>query len=187
MSFWIIFSVLSRTPFEPIESFVKYLFETMKSFPDTLLDKNIMQGFRAGTNFRFPYFISLSLNGSYRIKKGDDRNSHNIGATVRMSDIAGSEVGAGLRYANIVGVYTDGNNITLDLDRTFFNTLSVSLRYDYYAYKINTLNQSYTTHTLTANFNYRISRALYSSLSADRVFDATMNSYRIYVEIGIRF
>jgi hypothetical protein len=159
----------------------------MKLFPDTLLDKNIMQGFRASTNFRLPYFMSLSLNGSYRTKKGDERNSSNIGATVRMSDIAGSDVSAGLRYANIVGVYTDGNNITFDLDRTFFHTLSVSMRYDYYAYTINSLNQSYTTQTVTANVNYRISRALYVTLSADRVIDATMNSYRLYGEIGIRF
>ncbi len=164
-----------------------YLFETMKEFPDTLFDKNIMQGFRAGTNFRLPYFMSLSLNGSYRTKKGDERNSYKLDATFRMSDIAGSDVSAGLRYSDIAGVYTNGKNWTLDLDRTFFRTLSVSMRYDYYAYSITALSQSYITQTITANLNYRISRALYSSLSVDRVIDATMNSYRMYGEIGIRF
>ena len=164
-----------------------YLFETMKEFPDTLFDKNIMQGFRAGTNFRLPYFMSVSLNGSYRTKKGDERNSYKLDATFRMSDIAGSDVSAGLRYSDIVGVYTNGSNWTLDLDRTFFRTLSLSMRYDYYAYPISALSQSYITQTLTANINYRISRALYSSRSVDRVIDATMNSYRMYGEIGIRF
>jgi hypothetical protein len=164
-----------------------YLFETMKAFPDTLFDKNIMQGLRAGATVRFPYMLSLSLNGSFRTKRGDERNAHNLGATVRMSDIIGSDVSAGLRYANIVGVYTSGNDLTFDIDRTFFNALSVSGRYDHYAYTINALSRSYTTQTLTANLSLRISRALYSSLSADRVLDSTMNSYRIYAEIGIRF
>ncbi len=164
-----------------------YLFESMKAFPDTLFDKNLLQGYRGGVYFRFPYFVSLSLNGTVRTKKGDERTSHNVGATVRMSDIGGSDVGAGIRYTNILSVYTEGNSITFDLDRTLFNKLSLSMRYDYYAYTITALNRSFITHTTTANVNYRISRALYSIISVDRVIDDSMNSYRIYGEIGIRF
>ncbi|HLP17383.1 MAG TPA: hypothetical protein VK470_14060, partial [Bacteroidota bacterium] len=164
-----------------------YLFETMKTFPDTLFDRSLTQGFRGSANFRLPYYITLALNGSLRTRQGDERNSHNLGASLRMSDIAGSEIEAAVRYANIVGVYTDGNNITVDLDRTFFNRVSISMRYDYYAFRVISLDRSFITQTLTVNANYRMSRWLYSTVSVDRVIDATMNSYRIYGEIGVRF
>ncbi|NUN71319.1 MAG: hypothetical protein HUU02_16600 [Bacteroidetes bacterium] len=164
-----------------------YLFETMKSFSDTLLDKNIMQGYRAGATVRLPYFMTLSANLSYRTKKGDARDARTLSGAYRIADILGSEVGAGVRYADIIGVYSDGQNLTVDLDRTFFHTLAVSLRYDYYQFTILSLKQTYTTHTATVNSSYRFSRSLYSSLAVDGIFDNTMNSLRVYAEIGIRF
>ncbi len=164
-----------------------YLFETMKSFSDTLLDKNIMNGYRAGATFRLPYFMSFSGNISYRTKKGDARDAYTVSGSYRISDILGSEVGTDIRYADIVGVYSNGKNFTVDLDRTFFYKLSVALRYDYYNYTILSLKQTYTTHTATINSSYRFTRSLYSSLAVDGILDNTMNSLRVYAEIGIRF
>ncbi|MDP1677032.1 MAG: hypothetical protein Q8L88_09205 [Bacteroidota bacterium] len=164
-----------------------YLFETMKSFSDTLFDKNFMQGFRANATVRLPYFISISSGFVIRTKKGDARDAVTMDGSARMSDILGSEIGAGVRYAKIYGVYSDGDNITFDIDRTFFYSLTTSLRYDYFSYRILTLRQDYATHTATASVNYRISRTFYSSLSADDVMDKTMNSIRIFAEIGMRF
>ncbi|MFA6439931.1 MAG: hypothetical protein WCX28_11525 [Bacteriovoracaceae bacterium] len=164
-----------------------YLFESMKSISDTLLDKNIMNGFRAGATIRLPYFMSLSGNISYRSKKGDSRDSRNISGTYRISDLLQTEIGAGLRYADIRGVYSDGTNITFDLDRTFFSAMSLALRYDYYKYSILVFHQSYTTHTLTLNSSYRFSKRLFSSFAVDGILDNTMNSVRVYAELGYRF
>jgi hypothetical protein len=127
------------------------------------------------------------VNGTYRTKKDDPRDSRTLGGIVRMSAIAGSEYNAGVRYMNIRGVYNNGDNITVDLDRTFFYSLSVAARYDYYRYTLLTANQTYTTHTATANINYRITRTIYSALNFDRVWDPTLNSYRFYLEAGVRF
>ena len=164
-----------------------YLFETMKMISDTLFDKNFMQGIRGQVTFRLPYYISLSGGVVYRTKKGDARDAKTFDGSARMSDILGTEISAGIRYAKIIGVYSDGNNFTVDFDRTFFYSLTASVRYDYYSYKILTLQQEYSTHTATASINYRISRMLYSSLSADGVVDKTMNSIRVFAEIGMRF
>ena len=164
-----------------------YLFESMKATPDTLIDRNYLQGYRANTTFRLPYSISVSANGTYRTKKNDPRDARTLGGTIRMSAIAGSEYNAGIRYMNIRGVYNDGNNITVDIDRTFYYSLSVALRYDYYTYTLLTANQTYTTHTASANINYRISREVYSALNFDRIWDPTLNSYRLYLEAGVRF
>ena len=164
-----------------------YLFETMKTTPDTLIDRSYLQGYRLSATFRLPSSISISGNATYRTRKEDPRDARTLGGTFRYSSIAGSEINAGLRYMNIRGVYNDGNNITLDIDRTFFYSLSVSLRYDYYTYTLLTASQTYTTHTATANINYRVSREVYSALNFDRVWDSTVNSYRVYIEAGIRF
>ncbi|MEI7906985.1 MAG: hypothetical protein WCI84_06460, partial [Bacteroidota bacterium] len=164
-----------------------YLFETMKTMSDTLFDKNILQGFRGNVTFRLPYFITLSTNGTFRTRKGSTRDSYNLGTSLRMSDILGTDINAGVRYARIVGEFSDGNNYTIDFDRTFFYALSASLRYDYYQYTITSLKQTYTTQTATANLYYRISKMWYTSLSVDGIFDTTMNSYRVYAEVGMRF
>ena len=121
------------------------------------------------------------------MRQGDARDARTISGSYRISDILGSEVGADVRYADIIGVYSDGKNVTLDVDRTFFSKLSVSLRYDYYRYLILSLKQTYTTHTATVNSSYRFSRSIYSSLALDGILDNTMNSFRIYAEIGYRF
>jgi len=104
-----------------------------------------------------------------------------------MSGIAGSEFNAGVRYMDIKGVYYDGKNATLDVDRSFLYSLSVALRFDYYTYTLLSNSQTYNTYTATGNINYRITREIYSALNFDRVWDSTMNSYRIYLEAGIRF
>lgn len=166
---------------------IVYLFETMKTTPDTLMDKNYLQGYRANVTVRFPYSISLSANGTYRSRKDDPRDARTLGSNLRISGIAGSEFNAGLRYMNIRGVYNDGNNITLDIDRTFMYSLSVALRFDYYTYTLLANGQTYNTYTGTANINYRITREVYSAINLDRVWDPTMNSYRVYLEAGIRF
>lgn len=164
-----------------------YLFETMKSISDTLFDKHLLQGYRAGATVRLPYFISLSGNLSYRTKKGDARDARTVSGTLRSADILGTEIGASVRYADIVGVYSDGTNVTVDIDRTFLYRLSLTVRYDYYAYTILSNALSYVTHTYTLSGNYRITKMLYAALNADRVNDSMMNSYRLFVEAGIRF
>lgn len=164
-----------------------YLFESMKSISDTLFDKNLLQGYRAGATVRLPYYISLSGNLSYRTKKGDARDARTFSGTVRSADLFGTEVGASIRYADIVGVYSDGNNVTVDIDRTFLYRLSLTVRYDYYAYTMLTNSSSYVTHTYTVSGNYRITKMLYAALNADRVNDSMMNSYRLFLEAGIRF
>lgn len=164
-----------------------YLFETMKATSDTLIDRNYLQGYRANATVRFPYSISVSANGTFRSRKDDPRDARTLGSAFRMSGIAGSEFNAGVRYMNIRGVYYDGENVTLDVDRSFLYSLSVALRFDYYTYTLLSNSQTYNTYTATGNINYRITREFYLALNFDRVWDSTMNSSRIYLEAGIRF
>jgi hypothetical protein len=164
-----------------------YLFETMKSLSDTLFDKTFMQGYRANATVRLTPLMTLSSFATYRTKKSDGYDSHTLGGTFRISDLFDWDTDAGIRYAAITGAYSKGVDFTADVNQTLFYVFDASLRYDYYKNSIALLQQTYTTQTVSADINYNISRALYTSFGIDDVFDATMNSYRFYAEMGIRF
>jgi hypothetical protein len=164
-----------------------YLFESMKSFSDTLLDKFYLQGYRANATLRLSNSIVMSVNGAFRSRKDDPRAARTLGTSFRFNGIGGSDYNAEVRYMNLHGVYNNGADATLDVDKTFFTSLTVALRLDYYTYTLLTNDQTYKTYTATADIYCMISRNLYSSLNFDSVWDSTMNSYRIYVEVGIRW
>ena len=90
-------------------------------------------------------------------------------------------------YSSIVGEYSTGSDLAFDLDRTFYDNIDVSLRYDYSSASIALLRQTYTTKTITANVYYTISQMWYASLTLDDVIDATLGDYQGLIEIGIRF
>jgi hypothetical protein len=164
-----------------------YLFETMKEIPDTLLDSRLQQGVRVGVTFRFPMNISLSGIANVRVKQADTRSARTLGSGLRISDVAGSEINAGAQYSDIMGLYTEGKDMTFDLDRWFSSTLSVALRYDRNRYTVLAQDSRFETSTASMILNYRISRAWYSVLSVDRVWDTVGNTIRVYSEIGIHF
>ena len=164
-----------------------YLFESMKSFSNTLMDKFYLQGYRANATFRLPNSMVMSVNGAFRSKKDYPRAARTLGASFRFNGIGGSDYNADVRYMNLHGVYNNGTDATLDIDKTFFTSLTVALRLDYYTYTLLTNDQIYKTYTATANLYCMISRDWYSSVNFDSVWDSTMNSYRIYIEAGIRW
>jgi len=164
-----------------------YLFETMKEIPDTLLDSRLQQGVRVGVTFRFPLNIALSGTANVRVKQADTRNARTLGAGLRISDIARSEFNVGAQYSDIRGLYTEGKDMTFDLDRWFSSTMSAALRFDRNRYTVMAQDSRFVTSTASMILNYRISRSWYSVLSVDRVWDTVGNSIRVYCEIGIHF
>lgn len=164
-----------------------YLFETMKTIPDSLFDKNLLQGYRATVTFHLPLAATLSENATFRSRQDSTPDAHTLTTTLRLSNIFDSGFDPGVRYSSIVGEYSTGKDLAFDLDRTFGNIIAISLRYDYSKASIALLRQTYTTKTVTANVYYTISRTWYASLTLDDVIDATLGDYQGFVEIGFRF
>jgi hypothetical protein len=164
-----------------------YLFESMKTVPDTLLDRNLQQGVRGGLTFRLPSTILLMFNGTYRPGTGSQRNAKNGNATVRMSDIAASGINAGLRYTLTKGVYTNGNGFAFDIDRWLSSSITVGARLDQYTYDILVSGERLKTTTLTLNSSLRLSRSWYLLVNFDQLWDSLRNAQRIYAEIGMHF
>jgi hypothetical protein len=164
-----------------------YLFQSMKNIPDSLIDRNILQGYRASVTVHLPGMITASANATLNTRSDFLRDEHTLGGSVRASDIFDADINAGVRYLGMVGVFTNGHDFSVDIDRTFFDRISTTFRYDSYVISISTLQQTYTTQTISGLLYYDFSSRLYSSIEVDDIIDATMNSINASAEIGFRF
>jgi len=164
-----------------------YLFQSMKSLPDSLLDQNLQQGYRGMVSVQVLRGFSLMVQGNYRAKEGGLPSAKTIGEGLRLSDIMETGVTAGGRYASIEGIYTKGNDFQADVNRWFSNAFSLGFRFDRYAYSVLTTSERLVTTTASVDINSSFAGSLYSLLSFDKVWDTVRNSVRIYYEFGMHF
>jgi hypothetical protein len=164
-----------------------YLFETMKSIPDSLFKESLRNGFHARATIRPLPGISLTGSATFQTRATDPRNSHTLSGSVRFSDVFGTGFFAGASYASITGVYLNGFDIAYELERLLSGKIDLLLRYDIYAYSLTTISHAYRTQTVSAKLNWRVSRSLYTSAGGDYLIDDTMNSTRIFLELGVWF
>lgn len=164
-----------------------YLFQTMKSIPDSLIDTGILQGFRAAVTAYLPGSVTISADASMRTRPDYARTEHTVGGSVRSSDLLDLGLGASVRYMNLIGVYSNATDVTLELDRTFFEALDVTLSYESYDMTVSIVQQTYKTQTISGFLDYDFARDWYSTVGLDDIIDPTMNSFRLYTEIGLRF
>ncbi len=162
-----------------------YLFETMKSIPDSLFDEALQHGFRLSLTVRPAKDLALSGSAGYRFRQGDARPSHTLSGSVRAYDAFETGVNATVRYTGAIGPFLTGNDATVELDRMLFRNLDVTLRYDHYAFGIDVLHQVYLTQTFSLDTQYRFSRRFYGILRGDYILDNTMNSIRFQFELGL--
>ena len=164
-----------------------YLFDSMKSIADSLIDRELQQGFRGGLSFRLPLHLTASFDGTYRAKTSDTRDSRSLSGSLRSFSILGTPLSLGVRYSRILGAYTDGRDISADADFWVGGSISLNARLDQYVYDIVGTAQGYKTTTLTGMVNWSFSRKWYTMVSFDQVWDTTLDSQRIFFELGMRF
>jgi hypothetical protein len=164
-----------------------YLFETMKNIPDSLFNESIRHGFHARATLRPLPGISVTGSATFQVRQSDPRNARTLSGMVRFTNILATGFHAAASYTSITGVYLDGSEITYELEHFLFARGDLLLRYEIYAYSLTTISHAYRTQTLTAKLNWRFSRSLYSSAGGDYLIDETMNSTRIFVELGVWF
>ncbi len=164
-----------------------YLFDSMKSIADSLINRELQQGFRGGVSFRLPLRLTASFDGTYRAKTADTRDSRSLSGSLRSYSIMGTPLSLGARYSRILGAYTDGRDISADADFWVGGSISLNARLDQYVYDLVGTPQVYKTTTLTGMINWSITRKWYSMVSFDQVWDTSLDSQRIFFELGMRF
>ena len=164
-----------------------YLFQTMKSIPDSLFQANLSEGYRAMATFHLPLSATLSEYATYRPKLSGVRDAHALTTSLRIVDIFGSGFEPGIRYSSLIGEFSSGEEIDVDVYRNFFSNLEGALRYEYANAGIGLLQQTYITKTISASLYWVVSQVWYASLMLNDVIDTTLGDYQGLLEIGIRF
>jgi len=163
------------------------LLESMKTFPDSLLDRTLKEGYRTNISFRLPLRLTLMGNANFRLAAPGTPGARTVGSTLRAADIFETDVSAGLQYQDIRGLYTTGHDLTFDVDRWIARSFSVSLRLDDYKYIITGQSQELRTTTGTISLNFSLFRSYYASMNFDQVWDTLRNTQRLYAEFGLHF
>ncbi len=164
-----------------------YLFESMKSFPDTLFDHTLKEGYRGSLSVRLPFNVILTGNGRFRPSSGPERKTRSIGGGARFVGLAGTGINIGGQYNSLTGVYTNGKDFTLDADDWITRDLSLMLRYDRYAYTVVGQQTQNVATTGSVMLQWRISRTFFWMINYDRVWDSLRDSQRLMCELGVRF
>jgi hypothetical protein len=164
-----------------------YLYESMKSIPDSVFDRSVQRNVRAGVTGRWSSSMSISLNMSLGSRDGSPRGSHSLGGAVRMIDLFGSDLNLGIRYGTQTGAYVSGDDLAITLDRTVIRDLSATVRLGYALCTVDILHQQYKTRSAGLDLQYRLTHGLSCSVFGQYISDVSMNSFRITGELGIRF
>ncbi len=164
-----------------------YLLESTRTLADSLLDRSVLQGFRATLSERFDDNVTGTATVAVDGKQGDARAGHQIGGSLRVTDLFRARVNSDIRFTNTSGPLSRTDNFMVDVDRTFGSSLSAALRFVYNRANISTVQQSYATYIGTVDLYYVFSRSHFASLMVDYVNDSTMNSVNVMFEIGVRF
>jgi hypothetical protein len=164
-----------------------YLFESMKSVPDSLFHEALRNGFRASGTARLGTSLTLTAEASYRSGGSDGGSSNTFGVGARLSDIFSTRIYGGMRIRVLGGSFLSGTQTTLSLGRQFFQRLDAMIQYDSRSFTVDPLKQTYTTQTITADVDYRLSRNVFGTLGGDYFLDNTMNALQIFAQLGYRF
>lgn len=164
--------------------------ETERNLVDSLLDKDLRQGFRGGAYFRLPMNLAVSLLGGYRVPAGGLSSGYSAGSGVHISNIGGSGISTGGQYMHVKGPYSNGDDIGGELEYAPFSILAISVRWNRYAFTPSgtvTNGSRSTVMTVSGNICWSVSSGWYVSVFADRVQDTSVLLYRCYAETGYHF
>ncbi len=164
-----------------------YLFQSMKTFPDTLLDFSLRQGVRAGAYVRLPAGLTVSASANFRMDQNAPRQARTYLYGIRANSIAGSGASAGIRYASITSAYTDGGDVGADADVWLGSAFSFTARFDRYSYTLLSQAGSFYTTTGSLGLSAWLNRLWYTMLGFDQVWETSRRSQRVYLEGGYRF
>jgi hypothetical protein len=164
-----------------------FLMETMKDIPDTLRDEQLHQGLRGYLIVRLPQRVSISGGFHRRFPAGTIPGGSTVTGSVHIYDIARTSLSAVVRYARINGVYAEGNDIAVEVDRWFSPSLSIALKLDRYDHVLKSIQLPLVTWTAGMTVGWRVMGRVYTSLSAEYFREEKVQTVRGYLEAGVQF
>jgi hypothetical protein len=164
-----------------------FLLESMRTFPDSLFDRELRQGIRTAVMARLPANVSVGASAHVRLPTASLPSARNLGLSVRAGDILESGINAGVQYTDMNSSTNTGHELGADIDRWFGSVLTLGLHFDRYTSTLPSADNLTVTSTLGLLMSVRLSRAWYAVFSADQVDDGTRIVYRLFGELSLHF
>jgi hypothetical protein len=163
---------------------------TEKNIVDSLLDRDLRQGFRGGAHVRLPLNIALSLRGGYRLPAGGLSSGYSAGGGVRIANIGGSGISTAGQYVHVQGPYTIGDDIAGEVEYSPISAVVFSLRWNEYAFVPSSAMAAAgksSVSTVTGSIVWNTTHGWYFTVFADRILDNSAILYRCFAEAGFHF
>jgi len=162
-------------------------YETYKTSIDTLLEKEMRQGFRLQANYRITKNLAVGIQSGYRYLKSDPRASKNINGYLTYSQFGGLKLSATLSATYLENSYMTGKIAGLNLSRDFKGKVHTGIGYRYIDYWLPESLSDLTQHHVEANLNWQFYRNLSLSAYYEATFEQSDRYHRIYAQLRIRF
>jgi hypothetical protein len=162
-------------------------YETYKTAIDTLLEKEMRQGFRLKANYRITKNIAFGIQSGYRYLKSDPHASKNINGYLTYNQFGGLKLSATLSATYLENSYMTGKIAGLNLSRDFKGKLHTGIGYRYIDYRLPESLEDLTQHLAEVNLNWQFYRNLSLSAYYEATFEQSNRYHRLYAQLRIRF
>lgn len=165
-----------------------YLFETYKTFIDSIFSNELRQGLRFNANYRITNNFSLSYNTSYRYRKGDKNPSLSNVVGLAYYNIPIVTVDLISSYTKLKTNFNSGEQISITLQKDIFEGLvnsSISFRNSKYTF--NYINRSLTQNQFLIDLNYLFLSAINMNFSYEGTFENKNSFGRLFFDLTYRF
>lgn len=162
-------------------------YETFKTFIDSVLFNESLQGLRFGFNTTAIKNFSISLRAGFRNMGNDKRSSNDFGASIywmNLPQISGS-MNANISFNK--SNYVEGLNYGINYSRNITENIygSAGYRRIDYTFPVNSIKLS--QNIVSLDLNYSISKAFNLGFNYEGVFESSSTYSRFFVDFTSRF
>ncbi len=162
-------------------------YESYKTFIDSVLINETMQGLRIGFNSTAIKNVSVSVRAGFRNMGNDKRASSDYGASFYFTSLPYVAGYMGVNISYLKSVFVDGFNYGVAYSRDLFEDVFGTLGFRRIDYKFPTGNSTIAQNILSLDLNWTISKQFDLSFNYEGVFEETSTFSRIFVDFTTRF
>ena len=163
-------------------------YETYKTTIDTLMERELRQGFRLSANYRIARSIMFGLQSGYRFLKTDQHPSRNAYSYISYNDIPGINISATLSATYLESAYLNGKILGISLNRDFAEgKLQASTGYRYVDYRLPENLLTINQHIGEAGITWQFLKKMSMSLNYEGTLEQANRYNRVYFQLRKRF
>jgi hypothetical protein len=164
-----------------------YSFESVRAIPDSLLFNDLRWGMTLNVSVFLPGGIGLFETFTPRSSDGPFGRDYSNLLAFNFSNILASGVNLRPSMTLNSNQYTDGKGFGIYVQKTFGQTIDLSIRWLRNSYTVKQVDQRNESTTLGCDVMLFITRSLSFLLTYDRLDGYGQISHSIFAEFGLRF